>query len=331
MIHPFQRISSATESRKQSSRQRHSSWSHSSSVAVPKQSKFPSARWMARMSSAFSIRVERIPSVCAISRISFMFGMMHLLYPAGYRSRLRKIVYSIHLPPGRNESRSFGRPADPAIDPAPFPGGSGADFPGEEPTPEGEELREPASDHRTDEHPTDRAERNGVVDEVLHFDAPFHLPEVVLVVPEPVRSEPLLVDEQRRLPHVGDLRDPPHRDPRDRADAVRDDHAGVHLPRRVRRHLETERGRRDPRQVPRVREEPPRLLEGDREALHFPHHGRPHPAPPRSRESDNPFTAPTSRSGPGRTHGPAPGRRGVRRDRPRSSACAPGTIGGSFP
>ena len=53
--------------------------------------------------------------------------------------------------------------------------------------------------------------------------------------------------------------------------------------REVRRHLEPERGGRDPGQVPRVREESPYLRQGDREALHLPQYGRLHPASPRPR------------------------------------------------
>ena len=55
---------------------------------------------------------------------------------------------------------------------------------------------------------------------------------------EPVRAEPLLVHEQAKRDDVGAFRNPAHRDPEQRAEAVLKDHPGVHPVRLLRDQFE---------------------------------------------------------------------------------------------
>ncbi len=110
--------------------------------------------------------------------------------------------------------------------------------------PEGEYTFKLPSDEPTAEHPSRRAEGEGIMHEVFHRGSSFHLAEVVLVMPETVGTETLLVHEQVRLPDMGDLGHPADRDPKQRPDRVRDDHPWNHPGRRLGDNFDPEGRRR---------------------------------------------------------------------------------------
>jgi len=64
---------------RQSDLQRQACWSQSPAVAIPKQSKFPSALWMAWMISALPILAEFTPFSFAMARITWIFLLSSLL------------------------------------------------------------------------------------------------------------------------------------------------------------------------------------------------------------------------------------------------------------
>jgi len=131
--------------------------------------------------------------------------------------------------------------------------------------PEGEYFVKLPSDESAAEHPSRRTEGEGVMHEVFHRGSSFHLAEVVLVMPEPVRAETLLVHEQPGLQHVRDFRYPADRDAGINPDGVRHDHPRVHARRDAGGDPDSQGGRSDPFEVPGIREEIPCLRNGNRE------------------------------------------------------------------
>ena len=76
----------------------------------------------------------------------------------------------------------------------------------------------------------DKAFANIVVQDVGHFDASGHLPEMVFVVPEAVGADALLVDEIVILADVGDFGDPVHGNIEEWRYLVSDEQSLVHFP-----------------------------------------------------------------------------------------------------
>ena len=95
------------------------------------------------------------------------------------------------------------------------------------------------------------------MDEIGNLYPPVDLAKVVLVMPETVRTETLLIHEQVRLPDMGDLGHPADRYSKQRTGRVRDDHPRIHPGRRSGGDFDPEgRGRHSP-EVPRVGKELP--------------------------------------------------------------------------
>lgn len=69
--------------------------------------------------------------------------------------------------------------------------------------------------------------RRAVGDDVRHADAAVDLFQSVLVMPNGIRTEALLVDEELAWLYLGDLRDPVSFDTRKRVDVVTDDLTGI--------------------------------------------------------------------------------------------------------
>ncbi|MBA3322612.1 MAG: hypothetical protein H0T45_14355 [Pyrinomonadaceae bacterium] len=70
---------------------------------------------------------------------------------------------------------------------------------------EGENLVDPAADEHGVSHAAEEAELKAVIDDVAYFHARRSFAEVVLMVPEAVRPEALLVNEHFRLADVRDF------------------------------------------------------------------------------------------------------------------------------
>src|SRR5659263_115103 len=102
------------------------------------------------------------------------------------------------------------------------------------------------SDEPTAEHPSRRAEGEGIMHEVFHRGSSFNLAEVVLVMPEPVGTETLLVHEHPGFQNMRDFGYPADRDAGENTYGVRHDHPGMHPQRDVGRDLDPQGGRSDP-------------------------------------------------------------------------------------
>ena len=118
---------------------------------------------------------------------------------------------------------------------------------------------------RRDQKPVDdrsgRTERQRVVHEVLNFDAAFDRVELMLMMPESVRADALLVDEAVQRLDRRDLGHPRNRNTEKRANPI-----GHYLSRidslcQRGRDLESKPGRCEERQVARIGEEPPGILD----------------------------------------------------------------------
>jgi len=122
--------------------------------------------------------------------------------------------------------------------------------------PEAKYFREFFSDDRQHD-PAHGVEREGIMDHVGHFNAPGNLPEEVLVVPESVRTDALLIDEEFMFFNLADLGDPGYGDPKHGPDYVSDDLPGVHLRPGIGGDLKSHGRRGDLLKVPRVGKECP--------------------------------------------------------------------------
>jgi hypothetical protein len=91
-----------------------------------------------------------------------------------------------------------------------------------------EDGRQPAP-HQPRRYPPQKAERKQIVDQVPNLHAPRNLPEMVLVVPEAIRAEALLVDKEVWFPAVCDFSHPGERQTQKGTHRVGDDHAGIHV------------------------------------------------------------------------------------------------------
>jgi hypothetical protein len=67
--------------------------------------------------------------------------------------------------------------------------------------------------------------------DVIYLDTFFAYMKKMLVVPEPVGSQPLLVNETPRGIDMGDLGQPTHLQPKQRRDMIVYQHAGSHVGR----------------------------------------------------------------------------------------------------
>ncbi len=101
------------------------------------------------------------------------------------------------------------------------------------------------------------------MDDVFHFDSPFHFLETVQMVPEAVRADALLVHKLSKRFYLFDFCDPCHGDSGYGGDAVGDDEAVVNFLGNFGGDMETQKGRSDLLQVARVGEERPSLLQRD--------------------------------------------------------------------
>ena len=88
----------------------------------------------------------------------------------------------------------------------------------------------------------ERAEREDVVNAIAHLGAPaFQRAKSVLVIPQRVRPDALLIHKMPRLLDVRDFHEPGERDAEKRAHAILDHHAGMHLRRQLHRAQKGER------------------------------------------------------------------------------------------
>src|SRR5579883_1296836 len=97
--------------------------------------------------------------------------------------------------------------------------------------------------------------------DIFYLDAALGFAENMLVMPEAVRTETLLVNEQARLVNVTYLCNPINGKIQERTHAISYYHSGVHLFRNFGCDSEVHPRRRNQRQVARVREEVPRLAD----------------------------------------------------------------------
>lgn len=111
--------------------------------------------------------------------------------------------------------------------------------------PVAEDRRELPADPEAFDQPADRAPADRIRHVINHVDAAGRGYEPVLVVPEPVGAEALLIDEELALTHVGDLGEPPRPDSGQNADAILDHLAGKHAGREVADDLEAHAGGRE--------------------------------------------------------------------------------------
>jgi hypothetical protein len=105
-----------------------------------------------------------------------------------------------------------------------------------------------------------------VVDDVPHNRAVAMRRELVAVMPQPVGSPDLSVDERQAGVPLVDLRGPPQRHPV-HAQAVLDQRAGAHRGRLGRQDLELQPRRRDRLEIPRAAEEREDLVDRARHDL----------------------------------------------------------------
>ena len=117
------------------------------------------------------------------------------------------------------------------------------------------------------DRPGQRIERQSIVHQVPHFRFLPSIHEEMLVVPESVRPEPLLVHEIPQRIHGGYFRGLTGSDKRKRRYGVRDDHAGIYFPLRSGSDPQVEFRRSNLRKIMRIGEEFPGFFQRNRQDL----------------------------------------------------------------
>ncbi len=108
------------------------------------------------------------------------------------------------------------------------------------------------------------------MDQIGHFNPAIDLPEMMLVMPEIIRTEPLLIHKIRFVFHVGDLRHPEHRYAKQGLHFIGHHLARIHfLTEKVVGELQVQVIRRHHRQVLGMREKIPGFVNTYRDILDF--------------------------------------------------------------
>lgn len=123
-----------------------------------------------------------------------------------------------------------------------------------------------AHEHGMDQFPQPTPGHD-VVHGIRHFDAARHSPEAMLVKPEAVRPEALLIDKPAVMLQVLDFRNPGQRNASHGDDPVGDDKARVQRVRHFRGNPEPQEAGRHGLQVARGGEEWPGFFQADGEEL----------------------------------------------------------------
>lgn len=101
----------------------------------------------------------------------------------------------------------------------------------------------------------------------MHFDSVVFRGEAVLMMPEAIRPETLLVDEKIRPLYMGDFCNPRQRNPEHGLNPVGNDHTGVHFFRQRRSNGHVQPGRGDQGKIYRAGEKFPGSLDGQGKPL----------------------------------------------------------------
>lgn len=107
------------------------------------------------------------------------------------------------------------------------------------------------------------------MDEILHLDAALDFTEPVLMMPEAVGTKSLFIDEQMWLDNMRDFRDPRARYCKERVQTIRDDHARVHFLGSCRGEFELQCRWCDLREILRIGEKFPGLVNGNGQELNL--------------------------------------------------------------
>src|SRR5699024_11652083 len=102
--------------------------------------------------------------------------------------------------------------------------------------PEIEYFREPTLHHQVMGDSSNEREGQDVIHRVDYLDPAFDITEVVLVMPEFERTEPLLINKVFSFFHMCDLCNPLDGEFWERFDIVLDDHTSIHAWRRSEEH-----------------------------------------------------------------------------------------------
>jgi len=115
---------------------------------------------------------------------------------------------------------------------------------------------------------SERAEWEDVGHPVEHGDgAVSGVGEAMLVMPDMVGADTLLIDKEVRLADMGDLGEPVQGDAEQGSDAILDHQAGMHAGGQGGDEFEAEFRRSDAREVSRIGKEVPAGLEAGREGV----------------------------------------------------------------